>query len=184
MRGRRAVFLDRDGTINVDKRYLYRAEDFEYLDGAVEGLRHLGDMGFILVLITNQSGIARGYYSEDDYKKLDAWLKADLKSKGVTLEKSYFCPHHPSGTVPGYARACECRKPKTGLFWKAAGELGIDMDRSYAIGDRMRDLSICGESGVKGFLITDTGEAEQDHIIHCPDWKSIVESIRTIEGSK
>ena len=177
MGGNKAVFLDRDGTINIDKNYLYKQEDFEYIDGAVEGLRLLYDMGYLLVIITNQSGIARGYYSEEDYFKLDSWLKNDLLDKGVKIAGSYYCPHLPEGKVKAYAKDCDCRKPKTTLFWQATRELEIDMDKSFAIGDKTRDLSICNESGVKGILLGD--ETVNDSNYHvCINWKEITEFIK------
>lgn len=153
----KAVFLDRDGTINVEKGYLHRLEDFVYLPGAVEGLRLLQEMGFLLIVITNQSGIARGYYTEDDYLKLDRWMKADLESKGVHITASYYCPHHPKASIPDYRKVCECRKPGTGLFRQAIREWNIELSGSYAIGDRERDLAICVGTGCKGYLV---GNAE------------------------
>ncbi len=177
--GKKAVFLDRDGTINVEKNYLYRQQDFEYLPGAVEGMKALLSLGFILVIVTNQSGIARGYYSEDDYLELDRWLKEDLKSKGIELAGTYYCPHLPDGAVIQYRKECECRKPKTGLFWRAQRELGIDMDKSFAVGDKVRDLSVCKESGVKGILLTDM-EAAQEGIRTCETWDEVVETIRSL----
>lgn len=182
-KGHKVIFLDRDGTINEEKNYLYRQEDFVYLDSVIESLRSLRDMGFILVVITNQSGIARGYYTEEDYLQLDAWMRKDMKSKGVELAGTYHCPHLKDGSVVAYAKMCDCRKPGTALFWKAAKELNIDMDSSYAIGDRIRDLSICKESGVKGILLSDTEEHYED-IICCRNWKSILDAIKVLEGDK
>ena len=178
---RRAVFLDRDGTINIEKEYLYRIEGFEYLPGAIEGMCVLSQMGFLMVVITNQSGIARGYYTEKDYYTLDAWMKADLRDKGIEIAGSYYCPHLPDGCVSEYAVDCACRKPKTGLFWMAADELNIDMNSSYAIGDKLRDLTICNESGVKGILLGDT-EDNGNVIKRCRDWESIVQTIKAWEG--
>ena len=177
MDGNKAVFLDRDGTINKDKNYLYKQEDFEYIEGAVEGLRLLCNMGYLLVIITNQSGIARGYYTEEDYLRLERWLKKDLLDKGVRIAGSYFCPHLPAGVVSQYAKECNCRKPKTGLFWQAAKDLNIDMDMSYAIGDKVRDLSICGESGVRGILLDSIDNTDNRYLV-CSDWKEITECIR------
>lgn len=176
MDGNKAVFLDRDGTINVDKYYLYKKEDFEYIDGAVEGLRYLCEMGYLLIIITNQSGIARGYYSEEDYHVLDSWLKNDLKNKGVMIAKSYYCPHLPEGKVKDYATECICRKPKTALFWQAQKELNINMNLSYAIGDKVRDLCICSESGVKGILLGNKNGADSRYHV-CSNWKEITEYI-------
>lgn len=180
---RRVVFLDRDGTINIEKEYLYKQKDFEYLPMAVDGMRVFSQMGFSLVVITNQSGIARGYYTEKDYYALDTWMKADLRNKGIMLVGSYYCPHLPNGCVSEYTVECKCRKPMTGLFWKAAEELNVDMNSSYAIGDKPRDLSICNESGVRGILLGDTEDCGNE-IKRCKDWESIIQTIRVWEGGR
>lgn len=169
-----AVFLDRDGTVNVEKGYLYKIEDFEYLAGAVEGLRQLLSWGYSPVIITNQSGIARGYYSEEDFCKLTDWMLSDLEGKGIHIEGVYYCPHHPEGRVAKYTKICKCRKPKTGLFYQAAAELGLDLDKSIAIGDKPRDLKICNETAVKGFLLSDDGGKSEEYLI-CRDWGEIID---------
>ena len=180
MGGNKAVFLDRDGTINVEKHYLYKVSDFEYIDGAISGLKALSDMGYLLVIITNQSGIARGYYTEEDYLELDGWMKNDLAARGIPMAGTYFCPHLPDGIVSKYAKVCDCRKPKTALFWKAAKDLDIDMDHSFAIGDKERDLSICEESRVKGILLSDSLAGSSKHMI-CANWNQIVDVIKNAE---
>ncbi len=177
MGGNKAIFLDRDGTINVDKNYLYKLEDFEYINGAVEGLRLLCEMGYLLVIITNQSGIARGYYTEEDYFKLDSWMKKDLLDKGIRIAESYYCPHLREGKVKTYAIECDCRKPKTALFWQAEKDLNIDMGMSYAIGDKVRDLSICDESEVKGILYGSIRRNDSSYHV-CSDWKEIIDYIK------
>ena len=183
MKGLRpAVFLDRDGTINVDKEYLYRIEDFDYLDGAAEGMRKLQDLGYVLVIITNQSGIARGYYTEDDYRRLTAWMLADLLEKGIHIAGVYHCPHHPEGKVEQYVRNCNCRKPNTGLFYQAAVELGIDLGQSIAIGDKMRDLEICRETGAKGILLSGNSK-EVTGAVLCRNWEEIVFSVGKMRKS-
>lgn len=168
----KAIFLDRDGTINIDKDYLYRIQDFEFIPRVPEGLRLLQNAGFKLFIITNQSGIARGYYTEDDYKVLNDWLLSTLADKyDVHITASYYCPHHPEAVVSAYRVDCNCRKPKIGLFTKAITEHNIDLGRSYAIGDKLRDLAICGRhesfsdihSGCKGFLV---GSKESDDVIN------------------
>ncbi|HBI61551.1 MAG TPA: D,D-heptose 1,7-bisphosphate phosphatase [Lachnospiraceae bacterium] len=181
---RPAVFLDRDGTINIEKGYLYRKEDFIYLEGAVEGLRRLQDMGYLLVVITNQSGIARGYYSEGDLKELTDWMGSDLKEKGISIAGMYYCPHHPQAIIGKYRKACDCRKPRTGLFYRAAEDLRIDFEKSIAVGDRLRDLEICHETKVKGILLSESDEANED-IVVCRDWMEIVHYIESMkkEGS-
>ena len=153
---RKAVFLDRDGTINVEREYIYRIEDFDYVEGIIEALLLLKHLGYQLVIITNQSGIARGYYTEEDFRHLNTWMLSDLKKSGIEISNVYYCPHHPEGKIRKYAIKCTCRKPETGLFWQAQEELQIEMNGSYAIGDKMRDLSICNESDVKGILLDET----------------------------
>lgn len=149
----KAVFLDRDGTINIDKNYLYRIEDFEYKPRVIEGLRLLQNRGFLLVIITNQSGIARGIFTEEQYLSLNDWMIKDLARKGINIAASYYCPHHPEAVIPQYRKKCKCRKPGIELFEKAIADLDIDQNNSYAIGDRERDLFICVHRKIKGFLI-------------------------------
>lgn len=150
----KAIFLDRDGTINVDKDYLSKIEDFEYLPGAIEGLKLLQDVGYKLIIITNQSGIARGYYTEDDFLKLNDWMIQDLKNCGVEISKVYYCPHHPEGIINKYRIDCDCRKPKLGMYQKAIVDFGIDLSKSWAIGDKIRDSEICQTTDCRGYLIS------------------------------
>lgn len=177
MDGNKAIFLDRDGTINKDKNYLHRISEFEYIEGAIDGLKKLSNMGYLLVIITNQSGIARGFYSEQDYLTLDMWMRNDLSNKGIIISNSYYCPHLPNGVVPQYTKECDCRKPKTGLFWKARNDLNIDMCRSYAIGDKYRDLSICEESDVKGILFSKEKKESSKYTV-CASWIEIIDYIK------
>ncbi|SDH91928.1 D-glycero-D-manno-heptose 1,7-bisphosphate phosphatase [Pseudobutyrivibrio sp. 49] len=167
----KVVFLDRDGTINIDKDYLYKIEDFEYLPGAVEGLRALQDLGYLLIVVTNQSGIGRGYYTEEDYKIIDSWLKDDLELKGVHISASYYCPHLSDAVVEKYRCECECRKPKTGLFWQAQKDFNIDMSRSIAIGDKERDLAICNEAPVRGILLGRDAVDWDDVVCKVKSWQ-------------
>lgn len=175
---RPAVFLDRDGTINVDKGYLFQIEDFEYEPGVVEGLRKLYNIGFLLVIITNQSGIARGFYTEENCRKLNTWMLQDLANRGIEISGLYYCPHHPQGIISQYAVNCNCRKPKTGLYWKAQEDLRIDMEKSFAIGDKVRDLSICKESGARGILLG----SGKENICEQRIWKcsNFTEAVRKI----
>lgn len=149
----KAVFLDRDGTINEDQEYIYRPEDFVFLPGAVEGLRILQECDFKLIIITNQSGIARGIYREEDFLFLNEWMLKLLKQKGITIDRVYFCPHLPDAKIAKYRKRCNCRKPRTGLYMQAAADYHIDFSQSYAIGDRLRDCAICENTGCQGYLI-------------------------------
>ena len=112
----RAVFLDRDGTINYDKHYLYKQEDFEFIPGAIEGMQILQSMDYKLIIITNQSGIARGLYAVEDFYKLNEWMLETLVKNGVKIEAVYFCPHLPNASLHEYRLECDCRKPALGLF--------------------------------------------------------------------
>lgn len=145
----KAVFLDRDGTINVDTGYVYRYEDFKFIDGVIEGLKLLSEHGYLLVIVTNQSGIARGYYSEEDFLKLHQKIDEVLEKQGIHISGLYYCPH---------LDGCTCRKPQTSLFMDAVKDLDIDLSKSYAIGDKVRDLQICKEQAVKGFLLAEDSE--------------------------
>jgi len=150
----KAIFLDRDGTINIDKAYLSKIEDFEYIPNVIEGLRILQDSGFLLIVMTNQSGIARGYYTEEDFLKLNDWMLNDLKSKGINIAKVYYCPHYSSGKIEKYRMDCECRKPKLGMYEDAIQEFDIAVEQSFTIGDKIRDLSLCKKYNCHGYLIS------------------------------
>ena len=158
----RVVFLDRDGTINREVNYLYKVEDFEYEAGAVKGLKMLQEAGFGLIVITNQSGIARGMYTEEDYRRLMSWMEGDLLKQGIRLLGTYYCPHHPDAVIEKYRKRCRCRKPEKGLFEQAIAEHDVDIRHSYAIGDRLRDCSICSRENIQGFLI---GQSEDKAVI-------------------
>ncbi len=174
---RRAVFLDRDGVINKDLDYIYTRDKFIYLEGAIQGLAELNKMGFDLIIITNQSGIARGYYKEKDFKELNEWMLDDLSKKNVKILDVYYCPHHPEATVPEYRMVCNCRKPGTALFYRAAKEHNIDFASSFAIGDRERDLSICKETKVKGILLSNEYRLSDEYII-CKNWEEILNAVK------
>ena len=156
----KAIFLDRDGTLNVDRHYLCRKEDFEFLPGVIDGLRRLQEAGFLLIIITNQSGIARGYYSIKDFRRLNTWMLRELKKNGVIITDTYFCPHLPEATISRYRKDCNCRKPKTGLFEQAILDHQIDVGISYAVGDKLRDCAICQSTACKGFLLGNNEDAD------------------------
>lgn len=136
---RKAWFLDRDGTIIVDRHYLSDPEQVELLEGAAQALAQAQRAGYLLVVVTNQSGIARGYFSEAEADRVDRRLAELLAEHGVTIARTYRCPHLPEGKPP-YDIVCDCRKPRLGLFRRAIAELGIDPARSIACGDKPRDV--------------------------------------------
>lgn len=135
----KAVFLDRDGVINVDHGYVYRQEDFEFVDGIFEVCRHFQDQGYLLIVVTNQSGIARGMYTEDQFRELTGWMLGRFKEQGVTINKVYHCPHHPD-FGPERERNCDCRKPKPGMLLRGIEEFDLEPVDCIMIGDKESDM--------------------------------------------
>ena len=150
----KALFLDRDGVINVEKDYLFKIADFEFIDGIFELCRYYQNLGYIIVVVTNQSGIARGYYTEDDFNKLTSWMKDRFLDEGITIKKVYFCPHHPDITGE-----CLCRKPKPKMLLDAAKEFDIDLKNSVMIGDKQRDIEAGLNAGLKKTYLFDESKS-------------------------
>lgn len=139
-----ALFLDRDGVINIEKNYLHKKEDFEFIDGIFELCDFYQKQGYLIVVVTNQSGIARGYYSEIDFANLTFWMIDAFSQKGIDISQVYHCPHHPD--ISG---ECECRKPQPGMLIKAAQDLDIDLETSLLVGDSERDILAAQSAGLK-----------------------------------
>jgi D-glycero-D-manno-heptose 1,7-bisphosphate phosphatase len=150
---RRFVFLDRDGTLVRDGGYTHALADYALLPGVRPGLRRLVDAGYRLAIITNQSGIARGYYDEPAFHAFQAHLAADLATTGIGFEASLFCPHLPDA-------GCRCRKPAPGLLWRARDELGADLVASWVIGDRASDALLAENAGCRGAVIVGAGSGD------------------------
>lgn len=158
---RKAAFLDRDGVINIDHGYVYRWEDFEFVPGAVDAMRRLQEAGYLLVVVTNQSGIARGMYSEADFALLSERLCEHLATQGVELAAIEYCPHLPKGSVARYARECDCRKPAPGMILRAAERLQLDLTASLLFGDKPSDLEAAQRAGVgRAALLATNGEGD------------------------
>lgn len=121
----KAIFLDRDGTLNIDYGYVHEIDQFHFIEGSIEALQQLKQMGYLLVLVSNQSGIARGYFSEQQFLQLTEWMDWSLADRGVDLDGIYYCPHHPDG-IGEFKQDCNCRKPKAGMLSQAIKELKID----------------------------------------------------------
>ena len=145
---RRAIFLDRDGTLNKDTGYVHRKEDWHWLPGVVEALQRFHAVGYALVVVSNQSGLARGMYDLAALHELEAWINADLEAKGAAIDAWYYCPHLPEITGP-----CSCRKPAPGLILRAAEEMGLDLARSWMVGDRVRDVEAGLAAGCRCVLL-------------------------------
>ncbi len=147
---KKALFLDRDGVINIEKDYLYKVSDFEFIDGIFDLCMHYQSLGYLIVVVTNQSGIARGYYSQNDFDILTAWMVQEFAKKDILITKVYFCPHHPDITGD-----CNCRKPKSGMLLQADKELNIDMKNSILVGDKERDIEAGLNAGLKETYLFD-----------------------------
>jgi D-glycero-D-manno-heptose 1,7-bisphosphate phosphatase len=159
---KKAAFLDRDGVLNEDREYVYRVEDFEFIPGSVGALRALQEAGYLLVIVTNQSGIARGRYSESDYHELEAYMRKRLSDSGVSLDCAQYCPHLPDADIAQYRSDCECRKPRPGMIQAATGLLDIDPAQSILVGDRRADLEAGRAAGVARCFLVRSGRPLSD----------------------
>ena len=149
-----AAFLDRDGVINVDRAYVHRWEDFEFVPGSLDAVARLAGAGYRIVVVTNQSGIARGMYTQAQYEALTARMLAAFEERGVRITAVYHCPHHPAGRVAAFARDCDCRKPAPGMLLRAAAEHGLSLPDSILVGDRGSDIAAARTAGVgRAFLV-------------------------------
>jgi D-glycero-D-manno-heptose 1,7-bisphosphate phosphatase len=140
---RKALFLDRDGVINIDKNYVYKISDFEFIDGIFEICRKYQEQDFLIFVVTNQAGIARKIYTDSDFRILTEWMLGRFIFEGIVITKVYYCPHHPEFTGP-----CACRKPNPGLFLRAADEFGLDLNASVLIGDKESDMQAGRNAGI------------------------------------
>ena len=175
---KRAVFLDRDGTINVEKEYLYQAKDFEFIPGAPEAIRLLNRAGIMVVVVTNQSGVARGYYTEDDVDNLHRHIASELEILDAHVDAWLYCPHHPDGRG-SYSLQCSCRKPLPGMLFEAAARYDIDLENSAIIGDKLADVEAGNAAGCRTVLVrTGYGAGEEQYVgpqtVVCDDLLSAV----------
>lgn len=159
---RPAVFLDRDGTLIREDGWVTRPDQVRLIDGAVETLRRIRALGRVSILVTNQSAVARGLIAEDDLERIHDRLRALLSDRGAPLDAIYACPHHPEAKIPAYRVDCDCRKPKPGMLLRAARDHAIDLTRSIAVGDDLRDLEAGAEAGARIVLVrTGKGAARE-----------------------
>lgn len=160
----RAIFIDRDGTINEEVGYLNHIDRFRLLPRSIEAVRLINRSPFKAVLVTNQAGVAKGYFPEELVIRVHEKLASLLKEGGARLDGMYYCPHHPEGTVERYRIRCECRKPRPALLLTAASDLGIELPGSYLIGDKISDVVLARSIGAKGVLVlTGYGQGEVEN---------------------
>ncbi|HIP14953.1 MAG TPA: D-glycero-beta-D-manno-heptose 1,7-bisphosphate 7-phosphatase [Sulfurimonas autotrophica] len=169
---KKALFLDRDGVVNVEKNYLYKMKDFEFIDGIFDLCQHYQQLGYMIFIVTNQSGIARKYYSEEDFHLLTEWMIDEFKKRAIIINRVYYCPHHPE--ISG---ACSCRKPEPGMILQAQEEFDIDLLHSLLIGDKERDIEAALYAGIKETYLFDEknyiSNSKAKKIVHKLDeiWK-------------
>lgn len=149
---RPAAFLDRDGVLNHDNGYTHRAKDFRWIDGAPEAIKLLNDLGYYVFVVTNQGGVAHGYYDETAVQELHRWMQQELQSLGAHVDRFEYCPHHPGGKVAAYARACDRRKPGPGMLQDCMARWPVDKTRSFLIGDKPSDIEAAEAVGIPGHL--------------------------------
>ena len=167
---RPAVFLDRDGTINEQMGYINHSCRFQLLPGAAEAIKKLNDMDIPVVVISNQSGLARGYFPEELLGEVHEKMNRLLAEKGAHVDAIYYCPHHPEAKEERFREACSCRKPRPGLVLKAAKQLNLDPGRSYVVGDRWSDIKTAANCGAKSVLVR-TGYGRGDELYIGPQQK-------------
>lgn len=148
--GNKAVFFDRDGTLNEDVGYLHRIEDFRWCEGAVEAIRYCNESGYLVIVVTNQSGVARGYFPEEDIRLLHMWMNEELMQQNAHIDAFCYCPHLEGGAVKEFAIACDCRKPLSGMVDEACEEYGIDRGQSVLIGDKESDMKCAENANIRG----------------------------------
>ncbi len=162
----RVIFLDRDGTLNEEVNYLHRKEDLKILDSVPQALKRLKAHGYKLVVVTNQAGVARGYYSEEEVEALHRYMNEVLRSQGAEIDAFFYCPHHPEHGIGAYKTVCGCRKPGVGMFEQAASRFDVDKACSWMIGDKLIDIQSGINFGLRTVLVG-TGYGADFHAQQC-----------------
>lgn len=179
----KAIFLDRDGTINVEKDYIYKCEDLVFEEGSVEALKTFKNLGYILIVVSNQSGIARGYFTEEDLKAFNDNMNEKLKEESVEITEFYCCPHHPDGLAE-YKKVCDCRKPNNKMLEDAIKKYNIDREKSYMIGDKVSDIGAGLKSKLKtvlvktGYGLKDMEKIDKNETLVCENLKDFSEVLK------
>jgi D-glycero-D-manno-heptose 1,7-bisphosphate phosphatase len=182
----KAVFLDRDGTVNEEKEYVYQPEKFHLIPGALEALRLLNERGVKIYIITNQGGIARSFYTEEDYRALTDYMLKLFRGHGISVEDVLYCPHHPDGNIPEYTKNCSCRKPGTALIDAVIEREGFFPEELALVGDKNTDIEAGRKIGMTTCLVeTGYGAAEKENTkadFIAPDVLAAVKKILSLTG--
>ena len=170
-----AVFIDRDGTISEEVGYVNHLSRYQVYPWTAEAIRNLNEAGLKVIVVTNQAGVARGYFREELVKQVHEKLEAEMASAGARFDAIYYCPHHPSVGEPPYRQSCNCRKPKTGMLERAAVEFGVDVSQSFVVGDRYGDIELALNAGARSiFVLSGYGlgeyEYQRQNWKRQPDW--------------
>ncbi|WNO60620.1 D-glycero-beta-D-manno-heptose 1,7-bisphosphate 7-phosphatase [Rheinheimera sp. MMS21-TC3] len=175
----KAAFIDRDGVINIDHGYLYQPEHFDFIDGVFAACQHLQALGYLLIVVTNQSGIARGYYSEHQFALLTSWMKQQFADKGIKIDAVYYCPHHAEKGIAPYNIDCDCRKPKAGMLQQAMRDFAIDPKQSLMLGDKSSDMQAAASAGIARKVLVLSGQTLSPEQQQTADevWPSIASAL-------
>lgn len=155
----KALFLDRDGVVNVDHGYVYQSDKFEFINGVFNTCKTFYDAGYKIIVVTNQSGIGRGYYTESDFLALTQWMKTQFNNHNIEITDVYFCPHHPKKALPEYLKQCDCRKPAPGMLLQGIKEHNIDPKQSIMVGDKLSDMQAAQKAGITTRVLVRSGQS-------------------------
>lgn len=186
MKGSPALFLDRDGVINIDKGYVHKPEDCEFVEGIFDLVKRANEHGYKVFVVTNQAGIARGYYTEAQFLSFSAWMKKEFMRHQAHIDEIYFCPHHPVHGLGSYLTNCSCRKPEPGMFLKAQTAFNINMEKSVMVGDNLSDLEAAYTAHVAQRYLFLWGDVENStdkngQILNNPFNFEVINSLKNIQ---
>ncbi len=159
-----ALFLDRDGVINIDKEYIYKIEDFDFIDGIFDLIAHAKNLGYLIIIITNQSGIGQGIFTDEDFQKLNKWMLDILKDNEVGIDGVYYCATHPTKGIGEYKKVDKRRKPSPGMFFEAKKNHNIDLSKSTMIGDKISDMKAASAAGIENLFLLSSEKKFQSSI--------------------
>lgn len=171
----KAVFLDRDGVINVDHAYVHKAEEFEFIDGVFDACQLFQSLGYKLIIVTNQSGIGRGYYSEQDFHALTEWMLGEFKARNIEIDDVYFCPHHPEKANDPYRIECDCRKPQPGMLNRGIEKFNLEPKNCVMFGDKGSDMKAAKAAGFGRKILVLSGQSLKQQDLDLADevWQSL-----------